>query len=300
MEKIQLKSGRSAISRLVYGAWRLAEDKDTSPRHVLRKIELCLEQGIDAFDHADLYGEHVCEELFGKALKEAPELKRNLFLVSKCDIMITSDKFPERRIKHYDTSAAHIRRSVENSLRLLGVERLGMLLLHRPDPLMDAEETGTALDALIDEGKIENAGVSNFLPPDFNLLQSRMKHPLVCNQIEINPLCLDAFFDGNLALLQEKKAVPMAWSPLAGGRLFREDPATLSLREFMRRFAAERETTVEALAVAWLLKHPARIVPVLGTNRLDRIKSIGDSLKVSLDRQDWFEIWTACTGQEVP
>lgn len=300
METLQLHASVPAFSRLIYGVWRLADDDNTSTAHIRAKIDACLAQGISTFDHADLYGEHQCEELFGRALAEDPSLREHIQLISKCDIAIPCDRYPDRRVKYYDTSAAYIRQSVENSLAFLHTDALDLLLIHRPDPFMDADATGATLDQLIDEGKIRAAGVSNFTVADWQLLQSRMQHPLVSNQIEISLLERSAFTDGRLAHLQQHRIHAMAWSPLAGGRLFGNDAAASRVMPVLQRIADEQNTTADQVAVAWLLAHPAKILPILGTNNLDRIRSISDSLKIDLDRQTWFELWTAAAGQEVP
>ena len=289
-----------AFSRLVYGAWRLADAADATPQTVLRNIEICLDQGITTFDHADIYGGYRCEALFGYALKLKPALKRQLQLVSKCDIMLMNAQFPARRIKHYDTSAGHIRASVEQSLSRLGVERLDVLLLHRPDPFMDATQTGACLDALVKEGKIGAAGVSNFKPWDLALLQSAMQTPLVTNQVEISLLARDSFLDGTLAQCQQLKITPMAWSPLAGGALFDESAPALRLRPALARIAADHGVEPDAVAIAWLLAHPANIMPIVGSNQPQRLARLADAFKVTIDRETWFELWTLACGQEVP
>ena len=289
-----------AFSRLVYGAWRLADAGDATPQAVLRNIEICLDQGITTFDHADIYGGYRCEALFGDALTLKPALKAQLQLVSKCDIMLMNAQFPARRVKHYDTSAGHIRASVEQSLSRLGVERLDVLLLHRPDPFMDAAQTGACLDALVQEGKIGAAGVSNFKPWDLSLLQSAMQTPLVTNQVEISLLERSSFLDGTLAQCQELKITPMAWSPLAGGALFGETAPALRLRPALARIAAEQGVAPDAVAIAWLLAHPANVMPIVGSNQPQRLARLGDAFKVTIDRETWFELWTLACGQEVP
>ena len=289
-----------AFSRLVYGAWRLQDAPDPSPQDTLRKIELCLEQGITTFDHADIYGGYRCEALFGEALRLKPALRSQMQLVSKCDIMLLSPAFPARRVKHYDTSAAHIRQSVVQSLARLGVERLDLLLIHRPDPFMDAAETGACLDALVQEGKIGAAGVSNFKPWDLDLLQSAMRTPLVTNQVEISLLERSAFLDGTLAQCQQRRMVPMAWSPLAGGALFGDGAAAQRLRPALAALAERQGVTPDAVAIAWLLAHPAQILPIVGTNHPARLARLSEAFKVTLDRETWFELWTLAAGQEVP
>ncbi|QBK30350.1 aldo/keto reductase [Roseitalea porphyridii] len=302
METIDFGHGVPPMSRLVYGAWRLADDHDRSLSHVVEKVEACLDQGITTFDHADIYGDYECEALFGRALHGHSTLKQKMQIVTKCDIMLVSpDKFPRRRTKHYDTSAAHIRDSVENSLRRLGVEVIDMLLIHRPDPFTDHHETGGTLDALIAEGKIRGAGVSNFMPWDVDLLQSAMQNPILTNQIEISLLNKSAFTNGQIATAQRQAMPLMAWSPLGGGELFM--PGSEVGKRIMPRLTElgqDQGVAAEAVALAWLLAHPARIMPVVGTNSMGRIRHISDALNVELDRETWFELWALSEGAEVP
>ena len=292
------------FSRLIYGVWRLGDDANTDHAHIIKKIASCLEQGITTFDHADIYGGYVCEKLFGDALNDAPSLKSQMQIITKCDIMLTTDKHPDRRVKYYDTSAAHLTASVDASLSNIGVDAIDMLLIHRPDPFMDHHETGAALDALIASGKIKSAGVSNFKAHDWNLLQSAMKNKLVTNQIELSVLERSAFVNGDMAFLQQHGIAPMAWSPLAGGDLF--NPANEAGQRVMPRMKELAEENgvgvegVDAIAFAWLLAHPAKICPVIGTNNLDRIARISDCLKVKIDRETWYELWTLAEGNEVP
>ena len=289
------------FSRLIYGVWRLGDDVDTTTKHILKKVETCLDQGITTFDHADIYGDYVCEKLFGDALKEAPSLKQQMQIITKCDIMLVSEKYPDRRVKYYDTSAAHIAASVDASLANIGVDAIDMLLLHRPDPFMDHHETGVALDGLIAAGKIKSAGVSNFKSHDWNLLQSAMKNQLVCNQIEISLLERSAFTNGDIAFLQERGIAPMAWSPLAGGGLFDAgNHAGARLMPRLQELASENDVGVDAIAFAWLLAHPAGICPVIGTNNINRVARISECLNVSIDRETWFELYTLAEGNEVP
>ena len=297
MERVRL--GEVEISRIVYGMWRLADDPDRSPGHVQRKVEACLAQGVTTFDQADIYGDYESEAVFGEALRASPSLRDRIEIVGKCDILLTSEKAPNRRVKHYDTSPEHVRASVETSLERMGTDRLDVLLLHRPDPLMDHHATGRALDALVAEGKVRAVGVSNFKPHDWTLLQSAMSRPLVTNQIELSLMALDPFTNGELAFLQERGVPPMAWSPLAGGALV-AGPGEGALRAVMARVAEARGVDVAAVAVAFLLRHPAGIVPVMGTNNPERIASFADALRVDLDRETWFELYAAALGCDVP
>ena len=297
MEKIALTETLS-LSRLIYGMWRLGDDQNTSASHVQAKVESCLEQGITTMDQADIYGGYQAEEIFGNALRAAPHLRDQIEIVTKCDIIAPAGRHSNARVKYYDTSTVHIHQSVEDSLRLMGTDRIDVLLVHRPDPFMDHLETGKALDRLITSGKVRAVGVSNFKLHDWTLLQSAMDHKLVTNQIEISVLANQPFTNGDIAFLQERGIAPMAWSPLAGGALFEQNNPVLT--KILATKAAEADVDISAVAVAWLLAHPARIMPVMGTNNLDRIRRISDAVKVSVDRQSWFEIYQAANGHEVP
>jgi predicted oxidoreductase len=295
MERISL--GEVSLSRLVYGMWRIGDDPDTSPAHVQAKIEACMAQGITSFDQADIYGGYTAEAILGAALRAAPALRDQMQIVTKCDIVAPAGRHSAARVKHYDTSAAHINASVEASLRDMSIETIDLLLIHRPDPLMDHHETGAALDALVASGKVRSLGVSNFRPWDVTLLQSAMQARLATNQIELSLLAHQGFTNGDIAFHQQHGLPLMAWSPLAGGRLLAE--ADIGLRSRLAEIGAEYGADWTAVAVAWLLRHPARIMPVLGTNTLSRIAQISDALKIEMDRQTWFELYTLALGHEV-
>ena len=288
------------LSQLVYGVWRLGDDDDTSITQVRAKIDLCLEQGITSFDHADIYGDYQCEALFGKALAQSPELRGQMQLISKCNIALTSARFPNRRVKHYDTSAQYITDSVEQALVNLHTDHLDILMMHRPDPLMDAAQTGAALDALVDSGKVKAIGVSNFSRADWQLLQKHMSHKLQVNQIEISLLASECFRDGTLADLQTDQIQVMAWSPLAGGALFSTHPVARRLQPLFKSLCERFQCSADQIAIAWLLAHPANIIPVVGTNNLERIKTLSKASEIKLDRETWFELYSAAQGCEVP
>ncbi|MDP2086962.1 MAG: aldo/keto reductase [Gemmobacter sp.] len=297
MERIEIAPGVQ-LSRLVYGMWRLGDDADTSPGHVQAKVETCLAQGITTMDQADIYGGYTAEALLGAALRAAPGLRDQIEIVSKCDIVAPVGRHAGARVKYYDTTRAHITACVDQSLRDMATDRIDLLLIHRPDPLMDPAETGAALDGLVAGGKVRSVGVSNFRPWDFTLLQSAMSTPLATNQIEMSLMAHGPFTNGDLAFLQERKVPPMAWSPLGGGSLFAASPAPL--RAELARLAEVNGVDMGAVAVAWLMRHPARIMPVLGTNDLGRIARIADAARVALDRQDWFALYSHALGREVP
>ncbi len=296
MERIELSPALS-LSRLVYGMWRLGDDEDTSPGHVQAKIETCLEHGITTMDQADIYGAYGAEEILGNCLRDAPHLRAEIEIVTKCDIVAPMGRHSGARVKYYDTSREHIEASVDLSLSLMNIEQIDLLLVHRPDPFMDHRETGAVLDELVASGKVKSVGVSNFRPWDWDLLQSAMTTKLATNQIEMSVLAHEPFTNGDLAFLQQRGISPMAWSPLGGGSLFGDGHP--GLRDVLTKIAAQQSVDIAAVAIAWLLAHPAKIVPVLGTNRLERIAQSAAAANVEIDRQTWFEIYTAALGHEV-
>jgi len=286
-----------SVSRIIYGMWRLGDDPDTSPKHIQAKIEACLEQGISTFDQADIYGAYTAEGLLGAALKQAPALRGQMEIITKCDIVAPIGMHADKRVKYYDSSQPAINQAVDRSLQEMAIEQIDLLLIHRPDPLMDADETGEALDGLIASGKVKALGVSNFRPWDMDLLQSRMNNRLVANQIEISLAENTALTNGDLAYLQQHKIAPMAWSPLAGGQLLQDSQSPLGMK--LKEMAAMHGVAPSSMAVAWLLRHPAAILPVMGSNSIERIKLFGEAMNVQLDRQSWFELLEAAMGHEV-
>lgn len=296
MQRIKL-SDTLELSRLVYGMWRLGDDSDTSAAHVVAKIHACLDQGITSFDQADIYGDYGAEAILGNALRANPGLRDRMEIVTKCDIVAPCGRYADAKVKYYDTSRAHILKSVETSLQEMAIDHIDLLLIHRPDPFMDHHETGAALDEVVASGKVRAVGVSNFRPWDWQLLQSAMKTPLVTNQIEISLGAIAPFTNGDLSFHQRHGHPVMAWSPLGGGALMAGNPPVgVVADEIGAQFGVDRA----AVAVAFLLAHPAGILPVLGTNSLDRIKRVSDAMKVNLDRETWFRLYEAALGHEVP
>lgn len=289
------------VSRTIAGLMRLRE-WNLSDDQLRGWIQAVLDLGITTFDHADIYGSYTCEGVFGAALGGMPvSVRQQMQIVTKCDIMLLSANRPDTYIHHYDTTTAHIIQSAENSLRELHTDYLDVLLIHRPDPLMDADAVAEALHQLKRAGKILYAGVSNFMPFHFDLLQSRLEFPLVTNQIEFSPLHLDPIYDGTADLAQRLRHAPMAWSPVAGGRLFSGgDERSQRVRVVLEKLAATYRAGVDQIALAWILMHPARFLPVLGTGNLERIRAAVAAESMMLTRQEWFEVYTASTGHEVP
>lgn len=288
------------LSSFVQGYWRLA-DWQLSAQECLGFLRQHVELGITSVDHADIYGDYRCEELFGEALRLDPALRDQLQLVTKCGIQLLSSRFPQRRVKHYDTSAAHIERSVENSLKRLHTDRIELLLVHRPDPLLDADELATAFEHLRQSGKVLHFGVSNFTPAQFELLQSRLDRPLVTNQVEINPLNTGVLWDGTLDQLQMLRRQPMAWSCLAGGLIFGTDAGPAHrVRLALEQVAQELDAGADQAAYAWVLKLPSRPIPILGSGNIDRARSTLAAGALELSREQWFRILEASTTAEVP
>ncbi|GGJ32358.1 aldo/keto reductase [Deinococcus roseus] len=294
----ELKPGALKLSRIIAGAWRMG-DWNWNAQQRLAWIEQCLERGVSSFDHADIYGNYSVEDLFGEALALQPQLRERIQLVSKCGIKLLSDRRPEHRIKSYDYSSTHIRESVENSLKALRTDHLDLLLLHRPSPLLNADEVAETFAALKQEGKVLHFGVSNFSPAQFALLNSRF--PLVTNQIELSPLHLDPLHDGTLDQAQELRTAPMVWSPLAQGRVFTgEGDQAQRVRGTLHKLADQHGVAVSTVVYAWILMHPSNPFPITGSQRMSVINEAVQALQVKLSAENWFEVWQAAAGHEVP
>lgn len=287
------------LSPLVAGTWRLHERGWTASQ-TLRWIEQWADHGVTSFDHADIYGGYRVEALFGEALALAPALRERLQLVGKCGIRLPGHARGAAHTKHYDTGAAHLAASVEQSLRLLRTDRLDLLLIHRPDPLMDAAEVAGAVEVLKRDGKILDFGVSNFAPPQFELLDALT--PLATNQIELHPLRREPLHDGTLDQLQRRGRRPMVWSPLAGGRLLGGDESEPAqrVRWALGELGARLGVAPATVAYAWLLRHPTRPHPVVGTMRLDGLRDALAALDLRLSAEDWASLWQAGAGHALP
>jgi predicted oxidoreductase len=300
LDRIQLTKDLS-FSRIIHGSWRLADWK-YSDQEILSLIEYCLEKGITTFDHADIYGNYTCEELFGNALLLKPELREKIELVTKCGIVLKSANRPEHTSHHYNTSKKHIISSVEQSLKNFQTDYIDTLLIHRPDPFMDPEQVADALIELKNAGKVRSFGVSNFKPHQFNMLQSYLNFGLVTNQIEISAYNLENIEDGTLDLCLEKRIAPMAWSPLAGGQIFSStDEKAVSLRDTLTRIGEEIGASyMDEVLYAWLLNHPSKIMPIVGSGKKHRINPAVKALDYKLTLDQWFEILHSSMGHEVP
>ena len=291
IEHLKIHADGPTFSRIIAGAWRW---HTVSADVVERLIQTSLDLGITTFDHADIYGDHGNEEIFGNILRKNPSLRKKMELVSKCGIKFPSAKRQATWVKHYDTSKEHIIWSAENSLKMLGTDHLELLLIHRPDPLLDPEVVADAFSQLRQQGKVLHFGVSNFTPSQFRMLQRITPFPLVTNQIEISLSCIDSLFNGDLDLMLELGVSPMAWSPLAGGKTLHVDE-----REVFNK-AVKYNASYSQLSLAWLMKHPSVIFPIIGTTKPERITEAAGAAEVKLDLQDWFEMLKWVMGKEMP
>lgn len=296
MERKRIHPEGPEFSRLITGVWRW---KDLATTAIERLIHQSMEAGITTFDHADIYGDYSCEEQFGLILKGDPSLRSKIQLVTKCGIRLISEKRPQHRIKHYDTSKEHIVDAVEQSLKNLNTDYIDLLLLHRPDPLMHADEVAEAFGLLKQNGKVLHFGVSNFSHTQFEMLQSFVHDPLVTNQVELSLFQHQALSDGTVDVLMKHRVSPMAWSPLGGGKYFSSSGGDDAVNIPLEKMAAQYDCSVSQFLLAWLLRHPAGIFPILGTTNPDRIAEGAAAININLDRQDWFEMLKVVTGRDV-
>tara|TARA_B100001123_G_scaffold59377_2_gene64110 strand:+ start:1312 stop:2247 length:936 start_codon:yes stop_codon:yes gene_type:complete len=309
----EVRIGKSTLkgSRLAFGCWRIAGTWEARKVNAkaresgLKAILAAYETGYTLFDLADIYCEGISEELFGLALKQSKSLKKSALIATKCGIRI-----PEAgETYRYDLSADYIIQSCENSLQRLGVDCLDIYQLHRPDWLMDPNEVAKAFAKLKKTGKVKHFGISNFKPSQVSLLQSALKDSLVVNQIEISLLQLASFEDGTLDQCQQHKITPMAWSPLAGGYLgngksnvlpSQEKYKPIKIRRRLDSLAREFSTSRSAIALAWLLKHPSGIIPIIGTTKPSRIRELAEADQIDLSHEQWYTLLTSALKEDLP
>lgn len=287
--------------RLAHGYWR-AHEWGLSDNACLKLIHQVLETGIQCFDHAACYGGFRNEAAFGRALALEPALRERLYLVSKCGILFPNDELPHIQSHYYDNSRAHIIWSAERSIEKLQCGYLDLLLIHRPSPCAHPEEIAAAFDDLHRRGLVRHFGVSNYSAQKFSMLQSWLDQPLVTNQIEISPLQLTPFGDGSLDYLLEKRLRPMAWSPLGGGALFKpqNERSERVAQALLAHGKAYGENRLDTLVYAWLLAHPAGIMPIVGSGRLERIENASAALNIPFSEQEWLSVYTAAQGKPLP
>lgn len=301
VSQVKISPDGPLVSNLAQGYWRLNE-WDMTPQQRLAFLKQHIELGITTVDHAHVYGSPSCEELFGEALKIQPSIREKIQIISKCGIKLINSSKNSHQVSHYTSTEKDVLSSVETSLRLLNIENLDILLLHRPDWLMDVDEIAEVFSQLKQSGKVVHFGVSNFSASQFLLLQSRLKSPLVTNQIEINPLNIEATNDGTLDQMQQLRIRPMAWSCLAGGRIFTEKTEKIQKLKLTLSLVAEELSaqSLDQVIYAWVMKLPAKPIAVLGSGRIDRVKLAAESIQLKLTREQWYRIWVAAKGHGVP
>lgn len=306
--KTQLIGTSSLLStRLAFGCWRIAgswnpnEVTEQSMATGSKAVHAAFEAGYTLYDHADIYSSGIAEKIFGDALKEAKGMRDRILIATKCGIRFPGEPNPDSPHR-YDFSRQHILWSCEQSLKRLGVETIDIYQLHRPDLLMDPAEVAEAFAALRQQGKVREFGVSNFSPSFVQTLQSALPFPLVVNQVEIHLARLDCFHDGTLDQCIRDKVTPLAWSPLGGGKLGdgKNDPALKPLKDAMDQVAQKYDTTRPIVALAWLLKHPSGIIPIVGSTNPERIRESVKADQIDLSRDDWYRLLIAARGKPLP
>jgi predicted oxidoreductase len=276
-----------------WGIW----DKNLNTKEFTHLINLFIENRITTFDHADIYGGYTTEASFGKALSESKINREKIQLITKCGIQYVSENRPDNRIKHYEYSKDYIIWSAENSLKNLQTDYLDVFLLHRPSPLMQADEIEEAVEKLKADGKILSFGVSNFTSSQTELL--RQKTEISFNQVQFSATHHEAMLDGGLDYMQIHNIKPMAWNPL--GTVFRENTdQTFRLRQLLAKLVEKYHMGSDIILLAWIMQHPAGILPVAGTVNPGRIQQLMKAKSLVLDKQDWFAIWTESMGNRVP
>lgn len=313
MRTVTLGKSSLKCSRLAYGCWRIADPRTSSEASAdIRErgrnaILAAFEAGYTLFDHADIYGGGVPEEIFGQVLGMVSGMRERVLIATKCGIRFANE--PAGATFRYDFSADHIRRSCEGSLKRLGIETIDLYQLHRPDLLMNPEEVAAVFSELKQAGKVREFGVSNFRPSQLSVLQTACPMRLLVNQVEISLANRTCFEDGTLDLCLIKGLTPLAWSPLAGGMLSGAPGRILPHQEAytpgpiiaaLDKVAQARETTRTVIALAWLMKHPSGIVPIVGSTDPARIREAVKADETELTREEWYFLLEAARGSRLP
>lgn len=287
---------KTALSPIIsgtmnWGVW----DKNLSPKEMENMIQICIENKITTFDHADIYGDYTTEADFGKAFKASKISREKLQLITKCGIQLVTES-RNNKIKHYDYSRDYIIWSVEESLKKLKTDYVDVFLLHRPSPLMQADEIAEAVEKLKGEGKILDFGLSNFTSSQTELI--RQKTEVSYNQVQFSATHFEPMVDGSLDYMQTHGIRPLSWNPL--GTVFREDTKkTRRLKKLFSTLLEKYHLGADTLLLAWILKHPAAVIPIAGTVNVARIQSLVKAAELEMDKEDWFAIWTESMGDDV-
>ena len=294
MQKIYLSDAGPKVSPAVYSFHRWHEYKNTTSATMEKIVSLCLELGINTFDHADIYGSYQTEDLFGELIGRKIVKREDIVLFTKCGLRIPHSSQPEVRIKHLDTSSKHILASVENSLRKIKTDYIDIFLLNHLDPISDLEETAITLRRLRESGKVKNVGVANFSVFQHQLLASYLQVPVVTNHIELNLLNTAAIQNGQVDYIKQRYMRPLASAPLANGRIANgTDELAIKVRSKLEEIGQKYNVDRESIAVAWLIKLGA--LPLIGTIDEQRIRNAANAFNINLDHQDWHELYAvAC------
>jgi predicted oxidoreductase len=296
MQKIYLSDSGPKVSPAVYGFYRWQDDASKDGSSMDKIVDLCLELGINTFDHADSYGNYTCEEQFGKVIARKTFKREDIVLFTKCGLRTPAPNQPGVRLKHYDTSAQHILNSVDSSLRKLNTEYIDIFLLDHLDPISDLEETALAIEQLRKNGKINNIGVANFSVFQHQLLASYLRTPIVTHHLEFNLLNTSALDNGQLDYIKQRYMRPLVSAPVAGGRIANgTDGQAVRVRKKLEEMSPKYGADIESVAVAWLIKLGA--LPLIGTSDEKRIRNIASAFKIQLAHQDWYDLYTASRGE---
>lgn len=294
------KNKEIKFSPIIIGTMRLGEwGSNLSTDELEKFIDACIDLGFTDFDHADIYGHYTEEERFGRVLKRRPDLKSKVQVTTKCGIKLTTPNRPNHSLKSYDSTKEHILWSADNSLKDLDLDCLDVMLIHRPDYLMHPHEVAEAFTILKDSGKVKAFGVSNFSTSQFELLNTFT--PLITNQLEISLLHRNAFEDGTLDQCLRLGITPTAWSPFGGGAIFAESstPEIQKIKKAAAEIGEKLGATIDQVLIAFLLKHPSGIIPIIGSSKIHRVQAIKIALDIKLNHEDWYQLWEAALGHEV-
>lgn len=292
MKPIYLSDAGPKVSPAVYGFYRWNDLENDLPQKMEEIFNLCLDLGINTFDHADIYGNYRCEEEFGKILQNSSVKREDVVLFTKCGLCEPHPSRPSIKTRYLDSSAKHINESLHRSLKNLKTDYVDVFLLNNLDPTADLEETSAELFKLKQEGKIRTVGLSNFNVFQHQLLSSYLKLPIVTNHVDLNLLNTSALENGQIDYMKQKYMRPFALAPLAEGRIaVGMDLSEVVIREKLDVLAEKYNTTLESIAVAWLLKLGA--LPLIGTRNENRIKNIVAAFDIELDRQDWHNLYNS-------
>ncbi|QRR02557.1 aldo/keto reductase [Dyadobacter sandarakinus] len=286
MKKVSLSDSGPKVSEAIYGFWRWTDEGSVTTSQIEKTVSLCLELGINTFDHADVYGDFTIEEHFGKLIRQKSFKREDIVLFSKCGIRKSENGY----LTYYDNSREHILKSIEGSLKRLQTDYLDIFLLHQSDILSDPEETAAALAEVVTSGKARHIGVTNFTVFQHQLLASYLRIPIVTNHIELNLMNTAAIEDGRIDFIKQRFSKPLAWAPLAGGKILNgSDEKAVRLRAKLQEISRKYDANIEQTAVAWLMK--LGTLPIIGSLSESRIRNAASASEIKLSHEDWYDIY---------